>query len=83
MNTEELGAMIHIRNGNVGMDALTFDGDQIFFGAIFAVAGDLSGPEFPAEAQRQSKSSIGWLSMTSDGVTKAARMMRARPPSTT
>jgi hypothetical protein len=31
VNTEEPGAVIHISNGDVGTDALLFDGDQIFF----------------------------------------------------
>src|SRR5207302_8157372 len=51
VRTQELGAVIHIRNGDVGPNALIFDGDQIVFGAVLLVAGDLSRPQFPAEAR--------------------------------
>ena len=50
LDTKKLGAVIHIRNGNVGMDALVFDGDQIFFRTVLLVPGDVSGSEFPAKA---------------------------------
>ena len=38
---------------------------------------------FSHQRTRQSRSSIGWLSITSDGVTSAIRIIRALPPSTT
>src|SRR6266516_2983685 len=41
------------------------------------------GQSFQRKRTRQSRSSIGWLSVPSNGVTSAARMMRALPPSTT
>ena len=50
VGAEELRAVITIRRGNVGRDLLPFDGDEIVFGAICAVASHLSRPEFPAEA---------------------------------
>jgi hypothetical protein len=50
IRTKELGAVVHIRNGNVGTNALLFAGDQIVFGTVFLVTCDLSWPEFPPEA---------------------------------
>ena len=41
------------------------------------------GRIFLRKQTRHSRSRIAWLSMTSAGVTRAARMMRALPPSTT
>jgi hypothetical protein len=49
LTTEELGAVIHIGNGNVGTNALVFDGNQIFFRTILLVPGDVSRPQFPAK----------------------------------
>lgn len=44
VRTKERGAVIHIRNGDVGPNALIFDGDQIVFGSVLLVTGDLSRP---------------------------------------
>jgi hypothetical protein len=37
LDTEELGTVIHIRNGNVGTNALAFNRDQIVFRAVLLV----------------------------------------------
>ena len=50
LSTKELGTVIHIGKGNVGMDVLTFDGNQVFFRAVLAVTGRLPRPQLPAEA---------------------------------
>ena len=49
VDAEELRAVITIRRGNVGRDLLPFNGDQIVFGTICAVASHLPGPELPTE----------------------------------
>ena len=41
------------------------------------------GQIFRRKQTRHSRSRMAWLSMTSAGVTSAARMMRCLPPSTT
>jgi hypothetical protein len=41
------------------------------------------GRSFQRKRARQSRSSAGWFSCTSAGVTKAIKMIRALPPSTT
>ena len=41
------------------------------------------GLSFQRKQVRKTRSSIGWFSMTSAGATKAARIIRAFPPSTT
>ena len=46
LNTEELGTVIHIRNGNVGTNALVFDGNQVLLGAVLLVPCDVSRPQF-------------------------------------
>gem|GEM_PF-4828009 len=48
--TKELGSVIHIGNGNVGTNALVFDGNQVLFGTILLVPCDVARPEFPAKA---------------------------------
>jgi hypothetical protein len=77
LDTKKLGSVIHIGNGNVGMDALVFDGNQIFSEPYFLSPVTCRGQSFQRKRVRQSKSSIGWLSITSEGVTNAATMMRA------
>ena len=47
---KETCSVVEIGRGNVGRDLLPFDGDEILFGAIFAVACHLPGPEFPAKS---------------------------------
>lgn len=56
VSTQELGAVIHIGKRDVGPNALSFDGDQIVFGAILLVTGDLSRPQFPAKARAPEQS---------------------------
>ena len=46
---KETCSVVEIGRGNVGRDLLPFNSDDIVFGAVFAVAGHLSRPEFPAE----------------------------------
>ena len=50
LRTQELGTVIHIRNGNVGTNALVFDGNKVLFGAVLLVTRHLPRPQFPAEA---------------------------------
>ena len=51
LRAKEVGAVVVVRRGNVGMEVLALDGDQVLFGAVLAVAGGLPGPQFPAEAR--------------------------------
>ena len=51
LSTKELGTVIHIRNGNVGTNALIFDGNKVLFRAILLVPCDVSRPQFPAKAR--------------------------------
>ena len=46
LNTQELGTVIHIGNGNVGTNALVFDGNQVLFRAVLLVPYDVSRPQF-------------------------------------
>jgi hypothetical protein len=48
--TKEIGSVIHIGNGNVGTNALVFDGNQVLFGAILLVSCDMSRLQFPTKA---------------------------------
>ena len=50
LSTEELGTVIHIRNGNVGTNALVFNGNKVLFGAVLLVTRHLPRPQFPAGA---------------------------------
>ena len=62
---KEFRPMILIGRGNVGMDVLSFDGDQVLFGAIFAVSRDLPGPQFPPgpDAEDASRAWVGCPSL--------------------
>ena len=51
LRAKELGAMIVIRQGNVGMDMLAFDSNNVLFGAILAVPGGLPRPQLPPKAR--------------------------------
>lgn len=42
LSAKERGAMIVIRQGNVGMDLLAFDGNNVLFGAVLAVESRLA-----------------------------------------
>src|SRR6266436_5675556 len=48
---KELATVLVIGERNVGTDVLTFDDHKVLFGAVFAVSGGLSRPQFPAEAR--------------------------------
>jgi hypothetical protein len=50
IRTKELGAVINIRERNVGADVLIFDSDNVLFSAIFVIPCHLARPQFPAEA---------------------------------
>jgi hypothetical protein len=50
LSTQELGTVIHIRNGNVRTNALVFNGNKVLFGAILLVTRHLPRPQFLAEA---------------------------------
>src|SRR5260370_34364090 len=43
--------MLPIRQRDVGADALIFESLNILDGSIFGIAGDLAGPQMPAEAR--------------------------------
>jgi hypothetical protein len=50
LGAKELGAVVQIGKGNIGANALIFQGDNIVFGAVLAVTGSLPRPQLPAEA---------------------------------
>src|SRR6266487_4476585 len=49
------GTMIVVRKCHIRTHVLGFQGDNVLFGAIFAIPGDLSRPQFPAEASPENK----------------------------
>ena len=51
LRAKERGAVVVVGRGNIGMEMLALDGNQVLLGAVLAVAGGLPGPQFPAEAR--------------------------------
>ena len=51
LRAKERGAVVVVGRGNVGMNVLVFESDNVLFRAVLAVAGSLPGPQFPAEAR--------------------------------
>jgi hypothetical protein len=51
LGAKERGAVVVVGRGNVGMNMLALDSDQVLFGAVLAFAGGLPGSQFPAEAR--------------------------------
>jgi hypothetical protein len=84
LRAKERGAVVVVGRGNVGMDVLALDNNQVLFGAVLAVAGGLPGPQFPAEACPED-ASRAWACFPrrAFGATNTFRMMRDLPPSTT
>jgi hypothetical protein len=77
-------SLVKIGQRDIGSHMLIFHRYDIFDGAIRGITSDLARPQFPAEARvEDADPRIGWFSITSEGVTNAARMMRDLPPSTT
>ncbi len=80
----ERSPLVKVGQGHIGTDALLLKRHDIVNRAVGRVPGRLARPQFPAEARAEDADPrIGWFSMTSEGVTNTAMMMRALPPSTT
>src|SRR5829696_5321982 len=76
---EERRALVEIGQGEERLDTGILERDDVLDGAVGRVPGHL-----PRRKQtRQSRSWSGTFSITSAGVTRAERMIRAFPPSTT
>jgi hypothetical protein len=73
---------IEIGQGEVRPDARIFDADDVLDRAIGVSPVTWSGRSLRRKQTRQSRSRSGTFSMTSAGVTRAAKMMRCFPPST-
>jgi hypothetical protein len=82
--TKDWGSFVKIGQRDIGSHMLIFHCHNSVDGAIGSITRDLARPEFPAEARaKDADPRMGWFSITSDGVTNAAKMMRDLPPSTT
>ncbi len=80
----ERGPLVKVGQGHIGVDVLVFKRYDVVDGAVGGVPGGLAWPQFPAKARAEDADPrIGWFSITSEGVTSTAMMIRALPPSTT
>jgi len=78
------GPLLKVGQRNIGTNVLVFKRYDVVNGPIGGVPGRLTRPQLPAEARAEDADPrMGWFSMTSEGVTNTAVMMRALPPSTT
>src|SRR5947209_9802403 len=50
VGTKKLGTVVVVRKCHIRTDVLAFQGDNVLFGSIFPITGDLSRPQFPAKA---------------------------------